>query len=96
MILTFQSHPVGLDGQNHILVQTPIKLLPASEFENRRKTRNDNVAEITAGLKQLTMQANVHSGSGESNPQTSKVKSTSSKSRPPKKTKRKPKYIIKW
>ena len=95
MYQNFQSHPVGLDGQNHILAQTPIKLLPASEFENRRKTRNDNVAEITAGLKQLTMQANVHPGIDESNPQ-SEVASTSAKTRPPKKTKRKPKYIIKW
>ena len=87
---------MGSDGQNHILAQTPIKLLPASQFENSRKSRNDNAAEITAGLRQLTMQANVHSGSDESNPQTSKVTSTSSKSRPPKKTKSKPKYIIKW
>ena len=87
---------MGSDGQNHILAQTPIKLLPASQFEKSRKSRNDNVAEITAGLKQLTMQANDHSGSDESSPQMSEVTSTSSKSRPPKKTKRKPKYIIKW
>ena len=89
---------MGSDGQNHMLAQTPIKLLPASQFENSRKSHNDNVAEITAGLKQLTMQANVPSGSDESNPKTSEVtsKSSTGKLRPPKKTKRKPKYTIKW
>ena len=87
---------MGLDGQNHILAQTPIKLLPASRFENSRKSRNDNVAEITAGMMQLTMQADAHPGIDGSNPKTSGVTKTNSKSRPPKKTKKKPKYHIKW
>ena len=87
---------MGSDGQNHILAQTPIKLLPASEFEKSRNSCNDNVAEITAGMIPLTMQADDHSGIDESYPQTSGLISTSSKSRPPKKTKRKPKYVIKW
>ena len=32
------SHPVGSNGQNHILAHTPLKFLPIEEFEKRQKS----------------------------------------------------------
>ena len=92
MYQNFISHPVGLDGQNHILAQTPLKLLPASDFENRRKSGNDNAK--TQEEEYLTKP--IMRSTEETNSKISPTTSQSSKSRPPKKTKRKPKYVIKW
>ena len=36
--MIFYSHPIGLDGQNHIIAVTPLKLLPLKEFQNRQKS----------------------------------------------------------
>ena len=41
------SHPVGLDGQNHILAMTPLKLLPIKEFENRQKSIGETVDQTS-------------------------------------------------
>jgi len=35
---TIQSHPIGLNGQNHIVALTPMKFLPIEEFEKRQKS----------------------------------------------------------
>ena len=35
---TFKSHPVGLNGQNHIIACTPLKFLRVEEFEKRQKS----------------------------------------------------------
>jgi len=32
------SHPVGVDGQNHIIAMTPLKFLAIKEFENQQKS----------------------------------------------------------
>ena len=45
---------------------------------------------------QLTTKSNIDGEIEESDPQLSGIKSATSKSRPPKKSKRKPKYVIKW
>ena len=83
--LTFQSHPVGSDGQNHIVARTPLQLLPKSQFENCQNASKKNTPQInatTAQPKNLDM-----SGAKSSNPNR----------RPPKKkSKRKPKHVIKW
>ena len=34
----FKSHPVGSNGQNHIVACTPLKFLPVEEFEKRQKS----------------------------------------------------------
>ena len=94
MYQNFQSHPVGLDGQNHILAQTPIKLLSASDFENRRKSGNDDAE--TQEDESHNMTKPIMRSTEETNSKISPTTSQSSKSRPPKKTKRKPKYVIKW
>ena len=39
---TLRSHPVGLDGQNHIVAMTPLKFLPIKEFEKRQKSIDQN------------------------------------------------------
>ena len=111
-MLIYGSHPVGSDGQNHIVVETPIKLLPSSEFAHRSKSRNETAEVVTTRMmhlqmstdKQLDMKAvvqstlvfNIDGKIEESDPQMSVVKSTNTKTRPPKKSKRKPKYLIKW
>ena len=41
---TWQSHPVGIDGQNHITAITPLKFLPIQEFEKRQKSMELNTA----------------------------------------------------
>ena len=33
-----KSHPVGIDGQNHIIAIPPLKFLPIKEFEKRQKS----------------------------------------------------------
>ena len=33
-----KSHPVGIDGQNHIIAVTPLKFLPPEEFQKRQKS----------------------------------------------------------
>ena len=38
VFVTRISHPVGSNGQNHILAQTPFKFLPVEEFEKRQKS----------------------------------------------------------
>ena len=35
---TILSHPVGVDGQNHIIAVTPLKFLPVKEFEKQQKS----------------------------------------------------------
>ena len=37
-----RSHPVGQDGQNHIIAVTPMKFLPIKEFESRQKSIDPN------------------------------------------------------
>ena len=46
-----RSHPVGLDGQNHIVAVTPLKFLPAKEFEKRQKSINSKLALTSSMLK---------------------------------------------
>ena len=36
------SHPIGKDGQNHIIAVTPMKFLPIKEFESRQKSIDPN------------------------------------------------------
>ena len=36
--VTLESHPVGIDGQNHIIAVTPLKFLPPKEFQKRQKS----------------------------------------------------------
>ena len=38
MKTTLKSHPVGFDGQNHIIAATPLKFLPPDEFKKRQKS----------------------------------------------------------
>jgi len=38
MKATLKSHPVGIDGQNHIIAVTPLKFLPPEEFQKRQKS----------------------------------------------------------
>ena len=38
----FKSHPVGTNGGNNIVVMTPLKFLPVTEFEKRQKSINRN------------------------------------------------------
>ena len=38
MRVTLESHPVGIDGQNHIIAVTPLKFLPPEEFQKRQKS----------------------------------------------------------
>ena len=33
-----KSHPVGIDGQNHIIAVTPLKFLPPEKFQKRQKS----------------------------------------------------------
>ena len=40
----WESHPVGIDGQNHITAITPLKFLPITEFEKRQKSMKRNTA----------------------------------------------------
>ena len=37
-VSTIKSHPVGIDGQNHIIAHTPLKFLPPKEFKKRQKS----------------------------------------------------------
>ena len=37
---SIDSHPVGLNGQNSIVIPTPIKYLPMGEFDKRQKSIN--------------------------------------------------------
>ena len=39
---TIDSHPVGMNGQNHIVVMTPMKFLPVKDFEKRQKSVDQN------------------------------------------------------
>ena len=48
---SFRSHPVGLDGQNHIVAVTPLKFLPAKEFKKRQKSINSKLALTSSMLK---------------------------------------------
>ena len=38
VFITQISHPVGSNGQNHILAYPPFKFLPIEEFEKRQKS----------------------------------------------------------
>ena len=38
VFVTEISHPVGSNGQNHILAHPPFKFLPVEEFEKRQKS----------------------------------------------------------
>ena len=50
------SHPVGLDGQNHIVAVTPMNFLPINEFEKRQKSmnRNSKLALMSSMMKTKT------------------------------------------
>ena len=37
-----RSHPVGLDGRNHIVAVMPMEFLPSKEFKKRQKSINPN------------------------------------------------------
>ena len=39
-----QSHPVGINGQNHTVFPTPMNFLPLKEFEKRQKSFDSNSA----------------------------------------------------
>ena len=39
---THWSHPIGLNGQNHIIAVTPMKFLPFTEYERRQKSIDSN------------------------------------------------------
>ena len=38
----FQSHPVGMNGQNHITAITPLQFFPAKMFQKRQKSITSN------------------------------------------------------
>ena len=38
VVKILSSHPVGMDGQNHIIAVTPLKFLPITEFEKSQKS----------------------------------------------------------
>ena len=86
---------MGSDGQNHIVAQTPLKLLPEIEFIKRRKSINNDmdftVPAANEQVKTTTMQS-----TKDFDHDTNKTKLQKSNPKPPKKTKRKPKYVIKW
>ena len=46
-----KSHPVGIDGQNHIVAVTPLKFLPPEEFQKRQKAIDSD--------KKLTIMASI-------------------------------------
>ena len=39
---TINSHPVGINGRNNIIVPTPMEFLPIVEFEKHQKSINSN------------------------------------------------------
>ena len=48
------SHPVGLDGQNHIMAVTPLKFLPPKEFQKRQKSiDSDKKLAIMASIPKI-------------------------------------------
>ena len=51
--VTLESHPVGIDGQNHIIAVTPLKFLPPEEFQKRQKSidTNSKVAMMSSMMK---------------------------------------------
>ena len=55
IVIHSQSHPVGINGQNHIIAPTPMKFLPPEEFKKRQKSidskRND---AIMASIPEIT------------------------------------------
>ena len=54
MKATLQSHPVGLDGQNHIIAVTPLKFLPPKEFQKRQKSiDSDKKLAIMASIPKI-------------------------------------------
>ena len=42
IVIHSQSHPVGINGQNHIIAPTPMKFLPPEEFKKRQKSIDSN------------------------------------------------------
>ena len=54
---TIESHPVGLDGQNHIVACTPLKFLPMEEFEKRQKSIQSNYLALTDGVTNLKLKS---------------------------------------
>ena len=50
-----QSHPLGINGQNHIIVPTPMKFLPPEEFKKRQKSIDSNRKQaIMASIPKIT------------------------------------------
>ena len=48
-----RSHPVGLDGRNHIVAVMPMKFLPSKEFKKRQKSiaPNSELALMSSMMK---------------------------------------------
>ena len=53
--LPCESHPVGSNGRNNIIIPTPMKFLPVTEFENRQKSinRNQNLAIMRSAMTKI-------------------------------------------
>jgi len=45
---TLKSHPIGFDGQNHIVAVTPLKFLPPEEFQKWQKSIDSDKKAIMA------------------------------------------------
>ena len=49
-----QSHPVGIDGKNHIIAMPPFKFLPISEFQKRQKSIGlDNTRALMDSMEKM-------------------------------------------
>ena len=53
--LPYESHPVGSNGRNNIIIVTPMKFLPITEFEKRQKSinRNQNLALMRSAMTKI-------------------------------------------
>ena len=59
--MTFDSHPVGSNGQNNIVALLPLKFLPIKEFEKRQKSinRNQTRAIMSSMMKKFGSQKTI-------------------------------------
>ena len=49
-----KSHPVGIDGKNHIIVMPPFKFLPITEFQKRQKSIGlDNTRALMDSMEKM-------------------------------------------
>ena len=48
--VTFDSHPIGINGRNAIVAFPPLKFLPIKEFEKRQKSIDHDTRMIMSSM----------------------------------------------